>query len=183
MEFIEIFSERVRDIFLIARAHAGNRGGLQLELDDLLNALLLEDQSPAGSSVSRLAGLPEGAERLSVLEHHPFFSSEVAASLAEELRFPLQMGYRSEEVLLSDAVKEVLNRAVELAHANIGIWKPEALFFLPEGTPRLLEEHPVRPLHILSAVIERAPTHPWVNRLRRLGITAESVLRAANKEL
>jgi ATP-dependent Clp protease ATP-binding subunit ClpC len=69
-----LYSKRAKRVIFFARREAGARGAEAIELNDLLLALIIEDQDK----------LPDG--RIAGWEHEPFLPSNAATRLLESIR-------------------------------------------------------------------------------------------------
>ena len=154
------YSIRAKQVLFLARLESGARGAESIDFDDLLAALVIEDQNEIPSTLGRLLG--PGTRMLSP-QHQPFLTAEVATKLLEgihESLHPSQGIPHSVDMPLSSSLREAFDAANELA--------------------KTLESTEVTPLHLLAVLMPGS--HPRVRILRDLGITDEEVLKAIRKE-
>ena len=79
----DLYSKRAKRVIFLARLEAGTRGAQAIELDDLLLALIGEDQNKIPDALEPLGrtGPVVGWD-----PHEPFLSSDAATSLLETTR-------------------------------------------------------------------------------------------------
>jgi hypothetical protein len=77
---VDNFSPRARQVVFVARFKAGERGATAIEVDDFIDALILEDQGMLESIFSKLYE-GEGTAVNSAPSHVSFFSSDTAQDL------------------------------------------------------------------------------------------------------
>jgi len=132
-----------------------------IDLDDLLAALIVEDQNKVpdaletlGRSTGRIIGL---------VTHQPFLPSDAAATLLQSIH---QSQPRSQPIPTSAdiAISPALQKTLAVAND------------LKES----LQSKEITPLHLLAAVL--AGSHKGVHVLRDAGITEEKVLDALRRE-
>jgi hypothetical protein len=159
----EAYSSRVHRILMLTRLAAGQRGAAVAEIEDLLLALVVEDQGgPQGSQV-KLFGT-HSADLRDPQPHSPFLSAQVAQSLLARLEAACP---RSEPI---PAAREI-PASGELQHvlATAAAWRDEL------GRPEL------RPLHLFLALTSGEPTRV-AKMLASEGVTHESVVSAEREE-
>jgi len=147
-------------VLFLARLESGARGAESIDLDDLLAALVIEDQNEIPSTLGRLLG---PGTLMPVPQHQPFLPAEVANKLFEgvhESLHPSQGIPHSVDMPLSSSLREAFDAANELA--------------------KTLESTEVTPLHLLAVLMRGS--HPRVRILPDLGITDEEVLKAIPEE-
>jgi len=155
----EGFSVRSKQIVFTARFKAGERGANTIETDDLLVAVILEDQGllegAFSSLIEREGRLVEEAE-----PHIPFFSARVAGHLLSDLKRSLWQSQPvplSTDLPISSSLEQVFDSAKALQ-------------------ARFRNSH-IEPLHLLAA-IQKENSAEGAKLLERSGITQEQVLSA-----
>jgi len=150
----ERYSHRARILIFLALDVARKRGGDFIELDDLLEAIIREDQ---GEFPSMFAEAMQGAAA-SVTRAVRFFPETAAEALLATLDTrPRGLQIRSGDLPLSRDVKKALARAAD----NTG-----------DGKTSVIE-----PLHLLEALVED-PESRLAQLLRDNGITRQKVAAA-----
>lgn len=156
----EKYSDRARRVIFFSLMVAKQRGAAEIGVEDLLEALVIEDQRdsrrlPKETIYDRVANMPD---------HPPFFSAEAAATIHRGLEPLLPASDapspESVEMPLSAAVKDVLLAAYglsqELRHERAGN---------------------VEPLHLLAAVL--ADETCEVGKIvKEAGVEREAVIAA-----
>ena len=164
----EDYSQRSIKVIFIARLRAGKRGAGALELDDLLSALIVEDQG--GELAEPFVGIPLSNEYATSVEsvvsspHARFFPADVAVELLsnlDKLRALAKAVPPATDIRVSDQLRLTLDKARDIK----------------EGVHK---EH-VEPLHLLAAALsdESIQVTPL---FRSRGITPEKVLDAIKGE-
>lgn len=147
------YSERARQVFFLARWMSGQRGSNMVEMDDLVMALVKEDQ---GGFAATLSGIPQ-FQHFKAPPHKAYLDADLANDLLRKIGailprsepFPLDA-----EIPLSGAVKDALGKAGELSSAG-----------------KQLE-----PLHLLAAVLSTEEPSKGIGFVREAGITLTKVL-------
>jgi ATP-dependent Clp protease ATP-binding subunit ClpA len=154
----EDFSERARRLIFFSRKVAGERGAAASEVEDLMQALVLDDQADYAKVFPKSA-VP-GAARMELPTHRPFFTAEVAAEIQRKL-----------EPLLPNAgpVRDSLDMPVSPALVRI----------LKAVKDRSKESHDgqVEPLHLLAEVLSDDAS-AVADVLKQAGVTQEAVAAA-----
>src|SRR5580704_2605089 len=104
------FSSRSRIVVFVARFAAGERGSNAIDVEDLLMALVAEDQGTHGSMLSKFFGGGKGDPGFPTPIHKQFFDPAVATSLLnniEESVPHLEPIATSTEIPLSDGLSRV----------------------------------------------------------------------------
>jgi ATP-dependent Clp protease ATP-binding subunit ClpA len=156
---LDNFSTRARHVLFVARLKAGERGAAAIDIDDLIHALIFEDQGmleTVFSSVFEGHGTPINAGP----SHVPFFSSTLATQLLAHLEKTLP---RSQPVSLATEIP--LSPSVESACNSA------------EALQARFQHNHIEPLHLLGAVLSTKAS-PTVKLLQSSGITEENVLAA-----
>jgi hypothetical protein len=150
----DLYSERARRVIFLTRLESGARGAERIDLDDLIAALIIEDQNRTSDS---LLQLPRGGPPLGWTPHLPFLPADAATILLESIERSLP---RSSSMPASKDmdISPVLGRT--LATAN--------------DLREKLQSKEITPLHLLAAVL--AGSHARVQTLRDAGITEEKVI-------
>jgi ATP-dependent Clp protease ATP-binding subunit ClpC len=156
------YSERARRVVFLARVAAGKRGATYVDTEDLLVALIREDQrqflmatramSPGrGSPPPEQAHLPE-----------PFFSEDMAESLLQASEGPPQGPPvpQGTDMPISEAMKKALKLAAEIADRH--------------------QHKMVQPVHLLAAVVEDRED-PLAKLLADHGINRRKVKEALDQ--
>ena len=74
----ELYSERARQVIFLARLESGARGAEMIDVDDLLAALIVEDQNKTPEFLEMLG---RGGRFIGSTTHQPFLPPDVATSL------------------------------------------------------------------------------------------------------
>jgi ATP-dependent Clp protease ATP-binding subunit ClpA len=154
------YSLRSKLVLFVARLESGARGAEMLDLDDLLTALIIEDQNGIPSAVARL-GMT--GELMAFPKHQPFLPPDTASSVLESIRESLphsQAVPQSTDMPISSALQEALAAAIDVG--------------------KKLHSKEVTPLHLLAALMQTS--QKGARALREAGITEEEVLRVIQKE-
>jgi ATP-dependent Clp protease ATP-binding subunit ClpA len=133
-----------------------------IDLDDLLAALIVEDQNQIPDAL-RMLGMTSEFASSAVGTHHPFLTPDAASSLLENIRGSAPQSDAvptSADMGLSPALKETLAAASDLK--------------------KMLQSKKLTPLHLLAALL--AGSHNRVQALQEAGITEEKVLDAIRSE-
>jgi ATP-dependent Clp protease ATP-binding subunit ClpA len=148
------YSERARQVVFLARWMAGKRGSSVIEMDDLMTALIKEDQ---GGFATTLSEIPQ-FQHLKTPPHKAYLQTALANDLLRKMDAVLPRSNPlplDAEIPLSKQVKDVLGRAGELsAHSG----------------------KPIEPLHLLAAALAAAPPSKGIDFLKEAGITLTKVL-------
>jgi hypothetical protein len=158
----EVYSERANQVIFVARLKAGHRGADMLDVDDILVALIMEDQM-MGKPVSELLGRPY-IHGFPFTAHRPFFSPDVASDLLrriEELLSRSKSVAQSAEMPISPGVKHIFDGASDLLDRS--------------------QRSKVEPLHLLAAALTDESSK-GASILQQAGITREKVLEAIRGE-
>jgi hypothetical protein len=164
----EDFSERARRIVFFSRKVAGERGAAAIGVEDLMQALVLDDQADY-AKVFPESAVP-GVARMALPAHRPFFTTEVAAEIQQRLDPLLPKANPlpdSVDMPLSDALKELFASAIRLS---------EELRGEPAMPSRIQVGH-VEPLHLLAAALSDDAS-ATAEVLRQAGIAREAVIAA-----
>ncbi len=157
----ENYSLQARRVIFLARLKAGQRGASAIEIDDLVVALIIEDQGGFAEEISTAHPKPAGHVALS---HHPFLSPDLARDLltrVEALCERAQSIPNASDMPISEGVKRAFDESARLRDH--------------------LRQPYVEPLHLLAAVLEEE-SNKAVQILREAGITHESVLKALQEK-
>jgi hypothetical protein len=176
----EDFSERARRIVFFSRKVAGERGAFAIGVEDLMQALVLEDQAEYARVFPKSA-VP-GAARMALPAHRPFFTTEVAAEIQRGLE-PLLPNAApvpdSTDMPLSEALKELFATAIKLSEELRGEPAMPSRIQVGHGRhgPRQLPPGDVEPLHLLTAALSDE-TSATAEVLQQAGIAKEAVIAA-----
>jgi Clp amino terminal domain, pathogenicity island component len=157
----ELYSERARRIIFLARLESGARGAEMIDLDDLLAALIVEDQNKIPDVLERLGRT--GPFYFGSTTHEPFLPADAAASLLDTIRQSLPRSEpipTSVDMAISPALGETLSTAIALREK--------------------LRSKEVTPLHLLAVLL--AGSHKGLQALRDAGITEEKALDVIRSE-
>jgi len=152
----ETFSKRAQKVITVARHQAGERGADSMDVNDLVIALIIEDQDPDVKILFvGLPGviLPERAGK----EREPFFPPEVAADVLAKLKGILPRSKsvpRNAEMPISPELERALLAAKDLSNE--------------------CHRNEVHPLHLLAASF-REPCEA-TRLMCEAGITKEQAL-------
>lgn len=153
------FSRRARQVVFVARFKAGERGATAIEVDDFIDALILEDQGMLEGVFFRFYE-GQGTAVNSASSHVSFFSSDIAQALLSNLERSLQQSQSvplTAEIPLSPSLEATFNSAksfqIRFRHQQI------------------------EPLHLLAAILKESSSE-GVKLLEDSGITYEKVLLA-----
>ena len=156
------YSIRAKQVLFLARVESGARGAEMLDLDDLLTALIIEDQK---TIPSLLASVGMDGQFMDSPEHNPFLPPETATHVLESIygsRLRSQPIPQSTDMPISSILGEVLDAASELQ--------------------KELKSKEVTPLHLLAVTLRRSYSGIGMDGLREAGITEEEVLKAIRKD-
>jgi ATP-dependent Clp protease ATP-binding subunit ClpA len=169
----EAYSTRAEHVLLVARLKAGERGAEVLGVDDLLAALILEDQGMLRDAAAGLLGL--GNEFRNLLEHdgcvvrplrphRSFLTSDNASRLLREIQDSLprsQSVPSSMDMPISPNLEHTLNAAQSLMER--------------------FQTDKIEPLHLLAAALAE-DSSAGARMFREAGITQAKVLRIITGE-
>src|SRR5579864_3592159 len=156
----DLYSKRSLQVIFLARLESGARGAEMIDVDDLLAALIVEDQNQVSEFLEMLG---RGGRFIGSTTHQPFLPPDVATSLLESIQRSLP---RSESIPTS---------------ADMGISPALGKALAAAGDLReKLQSKRVTPLHLLAALL--AGSHNRVQGLQEAGITEEKVLDAIRRE-
>ena len=151
------FSMRARQVVFVARFKAGERGARTIEVDDLLAALVLEDQGMSEEIFSSSFGDRDTFVNRTP-SHLPFFSSETAEHLLARIKDILPQSDSVgmiEEIPLSPALNNVVGSAIAIQTQ--------------------FQRSQIEPLLLLAAIVSQ-PSSECTELLNEFGITQEGVL-------
>lgn len=134
----------------VARLKAGERGAGMIEVEDLLAALVLEDQGMSGGMFSAILGPRDGGVLVNKAPSHlPFFSPEIAARLLARIEDIMPQSDPvglTDEMPVSAALENLLDTANKI-HDQLQRSQIEPLLLLaaftaqpPEESNKLLSE-------------------------------------------
>jgi ATP-dependent Clp protease ATP-binding subunit ClpA len=151
----EQFSLRAKRVIFLARMGAGRRGAPRIDVDDLLAALLLEDQNKTSEALGETG---EAGTLVCLKPHQRFLPTDLATSLLEEIQALTrsQPIADSTDMSISAELGTLLTLAIELRMK--------------------LKCQEVTPLHLLAVLLTGEDSR--LQRLRDAGITEEKVLSA-----
>lgn len=154
------YSNRTIAVHFLARRQAMVRGSATIEIEDLIAAIVVEDQGGLLEELSKAVGVGIDVTNWP-LPHRPFLPRDVAKDLRVRLEalcrrtVPLPQGTAT---ALSGSVKYLLEVADLLRET--------------------LRQSKLEPIHLLAATVW-VESSPAAQMLRDAGITRDSVLRAA----
>ncbi|HUI41657.1 MAG TPA: Clp protease N-terminal domain-containing protein [Terriglobia bacterium] len=158
------YTMRARQVVMAARLKAGQRGAGAIETDDLLAALVIEDQGDFPKMMFELRGHPISAIRVDPQSHSPFLDPALASSLLARIEALLPRSQpvpTAQDMPLSEGVKHAFEAAAAL--------KDE------------LKQTRVGPLHLLAAAVGDEISQ-GARIFREAGITPGSVLQGIREE-
>jgi hypothetical protein len=166
MAMFEAFSDRSRRIVFLSRKTAGRRGAAAIGVEDLIGALVVEDQGDFLKIFSE--NTTSGAPVAVMPQHRSFLAAATAAEIQSGLEPLLRIAKPLPDSLdmpLSDDLKDVFAAAIKLS---------EQLRHEP-ATPTHIRMGHVEPLHLLAAALsdERSAT---AEVLQQAGIRKEAVV-------
>jgi ATP-dependent Clp protease ATP-binding subunit ClpC len=159
----DIYSERARQVIFVARLKAGQRGAAVIDVDDILVALIIEDQK-MGKGLWELLGHPGPLHGFPFKAQPPFFSAEVASDLLRRIEEVLSRSQAiaiSAELPISPGVEQMFSGAI--------------------GFRDRFQHSHVEPLHLLAAALADESSQ-GARILQQAGITQENVLEAIRGE-
>ena len=168
----EDFSERARRIVFLSRKMAGRRGASAIGVEDLIEALIVEDQGDFLKVFWEDEVFQEDASRAvpPMPQYRAFLSAETAAEIQRRLETLLPKANPlpdSVDMPVSEALKELFATATKLG---------EELRGEPARPSRIQVGH-VEPLYLLAAALS-AETSATAEVLKQAGITKEAVIAA-----
>jgi ATP-dependent Clp protease ATP-binding subunit ClpA len=172
--FFKKLSRRAGRVVLEARRTAGSRGADSIGVNDLVIALITEEQDPNSLELDEehpdvkrylekeLRPAAVGFQRTCFIQRDSFFAPEVAADLLAKLN-------------------EILPRSNSIPTTSGMHTSPEfqRAFDVAESLRNKFRQNKVHPLHLLAAVL-REPCQPTPT-LQEAGITEENVLHALGR--
>jgi hypothetical protein len=156
----DLYSKRSLQVIFLARLESGARGAEMIDVDDLLAALIVEDQNKTPEFLEMLG---RSGRFIGSTTHQPFLPPDVATSLLESIQRSLP---RSESIPTSADMPTSLALQKTLADAG--------------DLRKKLQCKKLTPLHLLAALL--AGSHETVQSLRTTGITEETVLALIGRE-
>lgn len=153
------FSPRARQVVFVARFKAGERGATAIDVDDFIDALILEDQGMLESVFSKFYE-GQGTAVNNAPSHLSFFSSDIAQNLLSNLGRSLP---RSQPISLTTEIP--LSPPLETA------------FNSAKSFQTRFRHQQIEPLHLLAAILKEASSQ-GVKLLQSSGVTQEKVLQA-----
>jgi hypothetical protein len=162
------FSDRARRIVFFSRVLAGRRGAAAIEVQDLMEALVIEDQADYGEV------WPErndpGVAVSVIPAHRAFLAAETAAVIQRGLE-PLLPKAKplpgSVDMPLSDGAQHLLMAAKEWSEEMRG----------GPATPSRIEVQHVEPLHLLAVALADE-TSESAEVLKQAGVAKEALIAA-----
>jgi ATP-dependent Clp protease ATP-binding subunit ClpA len=162
------YSMRALQVVFLARMKAGRRGAKAISVDDLVTALIIEDQGKLVEAASKLddPGTPESSDTSHMVlpPHQPFLDPEAAADLLQKVEgkldpaAPLPSHF---DMPVSSDLEHALKAAADLADQ--------------------FQQKEIQPLHLLAAALgEESSKGPQL--LKESGITREKVLEAIREQ-
>jgi len=79
----DLYSERARQVIFLTRLESGARGAEMIGVEDLLAALIVEDQNKISDALSQRG---EIGTFIGLTTHQPFLPPDAATSLLENIR-------------------------------------------------------------------------------------------------
>lgn len=131
-----------------------------IDLDDLLAALIVEDQNKIPDALEKLG---ETGRVIGLTAHRPFLPPDAATSLLESIQRSLPRSQSiptSADMAISPSLGETLGAAIELREK--------------------LQSKEVTPLHLLAVLL--SGSHKGVQGLRDAGITEENIVDVIRRE-
>jgi len=160
----ETFTERARRVVFAARFKTGQRGGDAIDVDDLVVALILEDQGMLGSLFRQLhPELPSSGFAFPKENASLFIPPGVASDLLPKIERLLPQ---------SDALPTTAEISASLALKSV-LGDAQAL-------QRQLNQNQIEPLHLWAAVLGKSSQAAEL--LRQAGIDREQALRMLQEE-
>jgi ATP-dependent Clp protease ATP-binding subunit ClpA len=163
----ERYSQRARCLIFMALWSARRRGGLYIESEDLLHALVRDDRGEFAAISAEVFPGTTDSDQFSTGDHRPFFTDDVARTLLRELNEnpdPLSRETAGEkrepaphvDMPVSRSLKEVL-AWVAKAHRD--------------------DTKSIEPLDLLAGIVENRDSRS-AQLLRDCGITRQKVAKA-----
>jgi len=157
------FSVRARQVVFVARFKAGERGATAIDVDDFIDALILEDQGMVESIFSKMYE-GQGIALNKCPSHVSFFSADIARDLISNVEKSLP---RSQPVSLTTDIP--LSASMETAFNSAKSFQTRFRY------------QQVEPLHLLAAILKEASSQ-GVKLLQGSGITQEKVVLALSAD-
>jgi ATP-dependent Clp protease ATP-binding subunit ClpA len=151
------YSMRARRVIFLALWIAQKRGAAFIELEDILEAVIREDQ---GEVSAALAMHPDNVHIIEPVDQHPsFFTPEIAGRLLAAFEVPPQGPAvpTHQDMPLSDPAKSTLKSAERITDDDA--WAM------------------ITPLHLLAGILEQRESR-WAQLLQENGITRQNVVEA-----
>jgi ATP-dependent Clp protease ATP-binding subunit ClpA len=160
----ESYSDRARRVVFLSRKIAGRRGAAEIGVEDLIEALIVEDQGDFLKVFSE--EMAAGVAVQWMAKHLPFFTAETAAAIHRELEPMLApKGERlatSVDMPVAQGLQQVLKGAKELSDEL-------------RQDSRLSAQ--IGPLHLLAATLSNESSEV-AKILKQTGVGREAVISA-----
>jgi hypothetical protein len=163
-------------VLALAKLQAWSRGAPSVATEDILAALVIEDQAVVGGEIPEIHQYPDLLARLSARADTPFFTPDIAARLLRGLA-------AFQGVLAEESARESRNRCVGIASPELLLQPPPPYALIPmsEGTSRVFHlaanlRAEIQPLHLLAAIMEDE-SNCCTRLVREVGITREKVVQ------
>ena len=160
----EGYSLRAAQVLMLARVKAGGRGAETLDIEDLLAALLIEDQGGFNQAHSELLGRAGVGAQVGRLPRESFLPPDIASAVlarVEALCARSRPIPTASDIPLSEGAKHALAVAATMREE--------------------LRGRKIEPLHMLAAIAGDESSR-GAQILREAGITREGVLSVLRKE-
>ncbi len=157
------YSRRAQNVVFLARKKAGERGAAAIDIEDLLVALIIEDQGGFYNSIRKVAAPSDAAARVDRGPHHPVLHPDRAAGLLTRLAALLPKSRPlppAQELPVSDGVRRVFAAAAALRDE--------------------LGQRAVEPRHLLAAALGEPGPAPKL--LKDAGVTRQEVVEGISAE-
>jgi hypothetical protein len=154
-----VYSQRARQVLFLARREAGARGAEAIDLEDVLVALVTEEQGKFLEALSRYPGAGVSLADLDICPHRRLLPDRLANNLLEGLEL-----LRPRSRPLAPATDLPFAGGVKRALAVADRVRDE------------LREKQIEPLHLLAAILEDTSVRGTQVFLQN-GITAEKVIQ------
>lgn len=155
----------------MARWSAERRGGLYIEPEDLLHALIRDDREELAVIFGALFPGAQASDELFSGDHKPFFSESVARTLLRELR-------EQPDLLVIDTAGEKREPA---PHVDMPVSRSLTQILGLVAQAHQNDKKIIEPLDLLAGIVGSPDSRP-AQLLRDCGITRETVAQALNPE-
>jgi hypothetical protein len=163
----ERYSHRARCLIFMALWSARRRGGLYIEPEDLLHALIREDRGELAAIGAEVFPGSAAPDEFSAGDHRPFFSDGVARTLLREL-------HEDPDPLSRETPGE---KREPVPHVDMPVSRSLKEVLALVAKARQDDMRTIEPLDLLAGIVENRDSR-LAQLLRDYGITRQAVTKA-----